>query len=71
MSFTLVNFDDWQTLYDDEGAKVVESDELTAAEIVRAMGGRVRFASEIFSMEASMEGTPDHLREFPEYAFTQ
>lgn len=71
MKFTLVNFDDWQVLYDEEGAKVIESDRLEASDIVIAVGGKVRFSTQVYDIEAAMEGTPDHLADFPDYAFTQ
>jgi len=71
MTWTLVIFDDWQALYNSDGERVLESDRLEAGEIVEAMGGKARFASQIFDLEVAHEGTPEYLDEFPDYAFTQ
>lgn len=71
MSWTLVIFDDWQVLYNEEGKKALESERLEASDIIIAIGGKVRFSTEAYDMEAAMEGTPEHLDGFPYYAFTQ
>jgi hypothetical protein len=70
----LVQMDDWQALYDDEGDKILEGHTIPTRDLLEALGvtlSIVWVTDDYYEETAVYGGVPEKLSEYPEGALDE